>query len=185
MSTVTAFFEDRVIASGEKGEVTRRIEEGYAPADFAAIQVFDDEHGGRVDLDYWDAAQAPPARGRGRPSLGVTPREVTLMPRHWDWLRRQKGGASAALRRLVDNAMTVPASAEARRDAVYRFLTASSGDRRGYEEAIRALYRGEEDKVMGVIADWPADIVAYAAHLMGTKAGEPSAESAAPPATAG
>ncbi|WP_106640086.1 DUF2239 family protein [Allosphingosinicella vermicomposti] len=167
MSTVTAFFEGRIIASGEKAAVTHRIEDGYAQADFAAIDIFDDATGARIDADYWDAGKTAPARGRGRPSLGVTPREVTLLPRHWDWLRRQKGGASAALRRLVDDAMAAPATPEARRDAVYRFLTATSGDRSGYEEAIRALYRGEAARLTDIIGPWPDDIKSYAMRLLG------------------
>ena len=85
--------------------MTRAIEDGYGQADQAAIRAYDDETGRVVDLDYWDAGSAAPqVRGRGRPRLGVVAREVTLLPRHWDWLARQRGGASAALRRLVDEA---------------------------------------------------------------------------------
>jgi len=167
-TTVTAFFEDRIVARGTRAEVTRTIEEGYGQADFAAIHVFDDETGARLDLDYWDAASGTgESRGRGRPKLGVTAREVTLLPRHWEWLQRQKGGASAALRRLVDEAMKAPATPAARRDAAYRFLTASSGDRPGYEDAMRALYRGDEPRFEALVSAWPADIRAYAARLLG------------------
>jgi hypothetical protein len=170
-STVTAFYEDRIIASGDRADVTRAVEEGFAQSDFAAIHVFDDTSGARIDLDYWDAAQgAPEPRGRGRPKLGVTPREVTLLPRHWEWLQRQKGGASAAIRRLVDDAMKAPASPEGRRDAVYRFLTATSGDRENYEEAIRALYRGDVEQMMALITGWPEDIKVYAKRLLGSPA---------------
>lgn len=165
--TLTAFFEGRIIASGAREDVTRRIEDGYAAADFAAIQVFDDGSGARVDLDYWDAGEAAPQRGRGRPKLGVTSREVTLLPRHWQWLQRQKGGASAAIRRLVDDAMKEPASPEACRDAVYRFATAICGDAPGYEEAIRALYRGDKALFAQKIADWPEDVKGYIAKLAG------------------
>ncbi|MBC7683274.1 MAG: DUF2239 family protein, partial [Ferruginibacter sp.] len=41
-------------------------------------------------------------RGPGRPKLGVVAREVTLLPRHWEWLATQPGGASVALRKLVE-----------------------------------------------------------------------------------
>ena len=49
-------------------------------------------------------ARNPESRGPGRPKLGVTAREVTLLPRHWEWLAAQPavtgaGWALAALRR--------------------------------------------------------------------------------------
>jgi len=168
--TVTAFLEDRAVASGTREEVTRLIEERYAAGDHAAIHVFDDENGRVVDLDYWDAAAAAPqpsARGRGRPKLGVTAREVTLLPRQWEWLAGQPGGASATIRRLVEEARRSGASAEReRRDAVYRFMQATSGDRPNYEEALRALYRGDRTGFDALVRDWPADIRAYVARLL-------------------
>ena len=167
--SVTVFLEDRAIAAGERDAVTRLVEERYGARDHVLIQAFDDETGRVVDLDYWDAAaSAPPApRGRGRPKLGVTAREVTLLPRQWDWLAQQPGGASATLRRLVDEARRSGASTERkRRDAAYRFMQATCGDRPGYEEALRALYRGESDAFLGLIAQWPDDIRGYIARLL-------------------
>ena len=176
MATVTAFLEDRVIAAGAPDEVTRLIEERWG-ADQAGVRVFDDETGKPVDLDYWDAAaSAPPAppappRGRGRPKLGVTAREVTLLPRQWEWLSAQPGGASAAIRRLVEEARKGAgggaADIRARRDATYRFITEVAGDRPGYEEALRALYRGERERFEALIAQWPEDVRAYALRLLG------------------
>ncbi len=83
--TVTAFLEGEIVARGDRGDVTRAIENGFAAADHAAIRVFDDATGKVTDLDLWDAAAAA-ARPRGRPKLGVQAREVTLLPRHWEWL---------------------------------------------------------------------------------------------------
>ncbi|HEY0027236.1 MAG TPA: DUF2239 family protein [Allosphingosinicella sp.] len=176
MTTVTAFFEDRIVARGERGAVIRAIEEGYAPADHVRIRVYEDATGRVVDLDYWDAAppaSAPPSpekRGRGRPKLGVTPREVTLLPRHWDWLATQPGGASAALRRLVEAAAKAPAADEralrARRDAAYRFMSDHCGDRPAYEEALRALYRGEDARFAEITGAWPEDVAAYLRALL-------------------
>nr|WP_295370022.1 DUF2239 family protein [uncultured Sphingosinicella sp.] len=170
MGTVTAFMEGRVIGAGDVGAVTRLLEEGYGARDHSAIQAFDDESGRAVDLDFWDAGKSAPevARGRGRPKLGVTSREVTLLPRQWEWLAAQPGGASAIIRRLVDEAQRSGAGAEReRRDAAYRFMQATCGDRLGYEEALRALYRGEGERFDTLTADWPEDIRAYIARLLG------------------
>ena len=167
-ATVTAFLDDRIIAGGEREEVTRFIEDRFAGRDHSSIRVFEDETGKVIDLDYWGAgAAAPQPRGRGRPKLGVTAREVTLLPRQWDWLARQPGGASATLRRLVEEARRSGAAAEReRRDAIYRFMQATCGDRPGYEEALRALYRGDMDRFSELTLGWPEDIRSYIAKLL-------------------
>lgn len=172
-STVSAFLDDALIASGEREEVTRLIEERY-PGDHGDIRVFDDATGRITDLDYYDALRsAPPvpARGRGRPRLGVTAREVTLLPRHWDWLTGQSGGASAALRRLVEEARRGAESAgrteRQRRDAAYHFMQAACGDRPGYEEALRALYKGDDGGFVTLTGSWPKDVRAYLGRLKG------------------
>ena len=167
-AAVTAFLDDRIIARGSRHCVARRLEETY-PADLSVIRVFDDSSGRVVDLDYWDAAAQALAAVpvRGRPKLGVVAREVSLLPRQWAWLSRQLGGASAALRRLVDAARkSAPVPAE-RRDAAYRFMSDHCGDRSGYEEALRALYRGDGESLQALIAAWPADVRAYIAQLLG------------------
>ena len=111
-----------------------------------------------------DAAPRP----RGRPKLGVVAREITLLPRHWEWLATQPGGASVALRKLVDAARRAPSDedrAKAARDAAYRFMNAMAGDLRHFEEVIRALYRGDEARVRELMAEWPRDIAAYSMQL--------------------
>jgi hypothetical protein len=164
---VTAFLGDEIIAKGPPEAVTRELEQKY-PADLGAIRVFDDETGKPADLDYWDAlARAPsPPRSRGRPKLGVTAREITLLPRQWEWLGTQPGGASGTIRRLVDEARKGPRDTKAKREAAYRFMTEMGGDRPGYEDAIRALYRGELDSVRTILAAWPADVRDYAERLL-------------------
>ncbi|MGZ9063647.1 MAG: DUF2239 family protein [Allosphingosinicella sp.] len=164
---ITAFFEDRIIARGLRDDVTRAVEQGW-PNDQGVVRAFEDATGRTVDLDLWDAhrradAQRPPAPApaRGRPRLGVTAREVTLLPRQWDWLGLQPGGASATIRRLVDQAQKTPPGRKAAREAIHHFLTAMAGDRPGYEAALRALYRGESGRFREIIADWPADVRAY------------------------
>jgi hypothetical protein len=163
---VTAFLGDEAIARGTAEEVTRTLGAELPARDAVSALVFDDETGRLIDLDYRGVGEAPP-RGRGRPKLGVTAREVTLLPRHWEWLSGQPGGASAAIRRLVEEARKAPPSPEARRDAAYRFMSHLCGDRAGYEEALRALYRGERERFEALIAPWPADVRGYILRLLG------------------
>ncbi len=113
-------------------------------------------------------AAVPHRAGPGRPKLGVVAREVTLLPRHWAWLNDQPGGASAALRRLVDEARTRYAARDElrrARDAVYRFLLATLGDAHGFEEAMRALYADDEDRFIAESAPWPPDLRTHALRL--------------------
>ncbi|MCU0633399.1 MAG: DUF2239 family protein [Gemmatimonadaceae bacterium] len=108
-------------------------------------------------------------KGRGRPRLGVVPREVTLLPRHWAWLSAQRGGASAALRRLVDDARRADdgsaAAREATQQAAYTFMRDMAGDSPGFEEALRALFAGDLDRMAAHMAAWPADVRAHALRL--------------------
>jgi hypothetical protein len=177
-ATVTAFLDDKLVARGPLAEVTHRIAAGYPASDLSRLRVFDDRTGRVTDLDFRDAAagmssvpaaEPEPARGRGRPRLGVVAREVTLLPRHWDWLGNQSGGASATIRRLVDEARKRRSEATSAADAldgVYRFMTEMAGDRPGYEEALRALYRGDLPGFRDLVAAWPEDIVRHIQRLL-------------------
>jgi len=101
----------------------------------------------------------------GRPKLGVVAREVTLLPRHWEWLAAQPGGASVALRKLVEHALRENRGADRQRqsrDASYKFMTALAGDQPGFEEAIRALYAGNRGQFDQHVDGWPADVRAHA-----------------------
>lgn len=120
-----------------------------------------------VGADTRVGADAAP-RPRGRPKLGVVAREITLLPRHWEWLAAQPGGASVAIRKLVEAARRAPSDderAKAARDVAYRFMNAVAGDLSEFEEVIRALYRGDESRVREHMRDWPQDIAAYSARL--------------------
>jgi hypothetical protein len=120
--------------------------------------IFDSETGRVVDIDPRFPPQDETPRP-GRPKLGVVPREITLLPRHWDWLATQPGGASVALRKLVEDASRNPkAQMRARRDAVYRLATTLVGNAPGYEEAMRALYAGHAEEFAAHIEAWPADV---------------------------
>lgn len=156
------------------------------PSD-AGVLIFDDQ-GRQVDFDLSGGpedltARLAPAdefaapRGRGRPKLGVVPREVTLLPRHWDWLASQPGGASVALRKLVEAARREsegPDRIRRSREAAYRFATVMAGDREGFEAAMRALFAGDDAAFEARIQTWPADIAAqlrvFAAEAFGADA---------------
>ena len=111
---------------------------------------------------------ATTTRGRGRPKLGVVAREITLLPRHWDWLATQPGGASVALRRLVDHARRSHAERDRQRAAherAYRFMATMAGDRIGFEEASRALFANDQQRFESLVAAWPAAIAQYVTRL--------------------
>lgn len=170
MTTLTAFSGDRRIAAGPPAETAAAVRAALARG--MSVTLLDDATGRVVDLhpDGRPALPDTPAepRGRGRPRLGVTSREVTLLPRHWDWLARQKGGTSAALRRLVDAARREVEGRPdpgAARERAYRAMTVLAGDRPGYEEATRALFAGDRAAFAARAAAWPADIGAYVAEL--------------------
>ena len=107
-------------------------------------------------------------RGRGRPRLGVVAREVTLLPRHWDWLATQPGGASAAVRRLVDGARQASVDkdrARVAKESAYRFMSAMAGNEPGFEEATRALFANNRDRFAEMTEAWPRDVRDHARML--------------------
>lgn len=168
----TAFLGDRIEARGTRAALEAALAPLGAHPD--GLLVFSDATGTQIDLNLTGApVETRPPKGLrpggprrpGRPKLGVKSREVTLLPRHWDWLARQRGGASATLRRLVDEAAA--ASGKENPDAGYRFLNAIAGDRPGFEEAIRALYARNAAGFAAAMAGWPADIRAHAQRLAG------------------
>lgn len=186
----TAFQDTTCIASGQLPAVALAVKAALASHPEAAILVFDDATGKVVDLDLrgsdaeivgrlapqpGKASQTAPEaegteapRGRGRPKLGVVAREVTLLPRHWDWLALQPGGASQVLRRLVDEARKNDGGrgqARAAQAAAYAFISAMAGNREGFEEATRALFAGNDEGFATHSRAWPADIRAYAEKL--------------------
>ena len=170
---VVAFAGQRLIARGPVGEAMAAIraaagtEEGPLVFDLASGRVVDLDL--RGDLAEAGARLAPAAvpesepekRGPGRPKLGVIAREVTLLPRHWDWLAAQPGGASVALRKLVEGALKAgegPDRARRAKDAAYRFMTATAGDLPGYEEATRMLFAGDWTAFDAAVEGWPEGV---------------------------
>jgi hypothetical protein len=167
----TAFAGRRRIASGELAKVALAAKRA---ANEGAVLIFDDQTGEVIEVDFRGTAedvlarlsgrvsdgQAAP-RAPGRPRLGVVAREVTLLPRHWEWLSGQPGGASVALRKLVEEAARANAGRDrARRaqEAAYRFMRVMAGDLPGFEEATRALFAGEAGRFEELTVPWPIDI---------------------------
>lgn len=179
--TCAAFLDGRILASGPLGEVAAVA---LAQAEPGRVWLFSDEDGRRIELDLTGGPEAAlarltpaPAKGPGRPKLGVVAREVTLLPRHWDWLAAQPGGASVALRKLVEDARRDPRErARQAASAAYRFLGAfrEVGDAPGYEEALRALFAGDRAGFTAHAAAWPGDIRDHALALAAPAFGDPS-----------
>ena len=178
----TAFVGHRRLASGRLAEVAISIKKTTKPTGTEPILIFDDTSGKSLDIDLRGTdeeilARLPPSapnpetvtaeppasepRGRGRPRLGVVAREVTLLPRHWDWLAGQPGGASVALRKLVDEARHTGGDRDrhrAARDAAYHFMSAMAGNFKGFEEASRALFADDRRRFGELVAAWPEDV---------------------------
>lgn len=163
----TIFSEAQRVGQGTLREVAGSVLQMLDADPLLAVLVFNDRTGKVIDVDLQTVPPELP-RSVGRPKLGVVAREVTLLPRHWAWLNAQPGGASVALRKLVEAARRTHESADrqrASRDATYEFLVAMAGNEPGFEEAIRALYRGNRESFEALIGSWPGDIPAHAKHL--------------------
>lgn len=177
MKLLTAFQSCSRLAEGSEAELVAIIR-SQSP-DSERILVFDNDTGQQVDLDLREAPQSGglqaehqqsveagvAARGRGRPKLGVKGREVTLLPKHWEWLEQQNGGASATLRRLVQASMKSSHAEDLKRKSqarANRVMTALAGDLVNYEDATRALFAGDAVAFKQLIRSWPADVRQYA-----------------------
>ena len=180
----TVFEGPRRLASGELAHVVLKTKEVYDRATRAPVLIFDNETSEQVDVDFSGSPQEvldrlaarygeasstvatvsqtqEPPRGPGRPRLGVVAREVTLLPRHWEWLNSQPGGASVALRKLVDEARHANQGKDRVRraqESAYRFMTAVAGNLPGFEEALRALFACQSERFQDLVSGWPEDI---------------------------
>jgi uncharacterized protein len=186
-SRCTAFEGTQCVASGELAQVALKAK-GVVDGG-KQVLIFDDVTSEAIEVDFrgtaadvlsrlprseskeTESAPGPDAeapRGPGRPKLGVVAREVTLLPRHWDWLNAQPGGASVALRKLVEAASRTGEDKDRIRqaqEAAYRFMSVTAGNKPHYEEAIRALFAGDATGFEKLIVEWPADIRGHTSWL--------------------
>jgi hypothetical protein len=179
----SVFQGTRRIAAGALAEAVLAAKAAIDGGSAEAVMVLDDLTAERVEIDFRNdldlilarlprSAVAEPVadapRGRGRPKMGVVAREVTLLPRHWEWLGRQPGGASVALRKLVEEARHTHRHRDRVRqsqEAAYRFMSIMAGDRPGFEEAARALFAGNHVRFDALTGGWPVDIRDHAQRL--------------------
>jgi len=191
--TCTAFDGHRRIASGALASVVLATKHAVDSGAVGPVLIFDDHSSRPVEVDLRgtpaevlarvapnELADEPVARGPGRPKLGVVAREITLLPRHWDWLSEQPGGASATLRRLVEEARRTHRERDRVRvasEAVDRFMQAMTGDLPGHEETSRAFWRGERDRFEQLTSAWPHDVREHVRRLAARAWDEALAES--------
>jgi uncharacterized protein len=181
-----AFEGDRRVAFGDLRSVAQAAKQALDQDKDAAVLIFESATGGPVDLDFrgdvddvlarlpiaeetvHPEPEQPASRGPGRPKLGVVAREVTLLPRHWEWLALQSGGASVAIRKLVEEARRSGDDRDRIRrsqEAAYRFMSAMAGNQPHFEEATRALFAPDPARFNALIAGWPTDVRDHAAKL--------------------
>jgi hypothetical protein len=183
----TAFAGGRRIAAGELMQLALDVKAHFQDAPVDGVLIFEDGTSQPVEIDFRgsaddvarriaqtsgdaNAATEPAAtrpdapRGPGRPRLGVVAREVTLLPRHWDWLSTQPGGASVALRKLVEEARRAGGERDRKRaaqEASYRFMSSTLGNEPNCEDAMRALFAGNRARFDELVEPWPADLRDY------------------------
>lgn len=195
-NSYTSFDGHRRIASGSLQTVALAVKRAVESGASDPVLTFDDATGRSIQIDtrgsdeeilarltprasadHAELARSKPnisdahggeSRGRGRPKLGVVAREVTLLPRHWEWLAAQPGGASVALRKLVEEARRTHSDKDKNRKAqecAYRFMSAMAGDLPNFEEAARALFANDQSRFSDLITVWPDDVRAYSTRL--------------------
>jgi hypothetical protein len=187
----TAFMGTKAIASGDVRDVALKAKAAIDRYKWAQVLIFDDITSALVEVDFRGSAadvlrridaQSSAGAARvseprktegetrhpGRPKLGVIAREVTLLPRHWDWLASQPGGASVTLRKLVELARRANQGRDRKRraqESAYRFLSAMAGNEPGFEEALRCLFADKREEFDQIVEPWPIDVREHAKKL--------------------
>lgn len=184
LQTYTAFKGNRLLVRGNLQEVAIKIKKHLGSAINSDILLISDASGKLMDINfqgtqqevlkrlepYISSEEAGTAGGPGRPKLGVVSREISLLPRHWEWLASQPGGASATIRTLVEEARKKSLGThnlKSVQERVYKVMALLAGDAQGYEEALRALYKRDKKVFLQNIRDWPQDVKSYIMDLSG------------------
>jgi hypothetical protein len=165
---VSVFHDGRIIARGPMAALHSVLRPLLSRDGGAGVLIFEDATGRQIDPDFRVDAPAAALPARGRPKLGVVAKEVTLLPRHWDWLAGQPGGASGTLRRLVEDARKTSAAKDQKRaaqEAAFRFMNAIAGNFANFEDVLRALYADDPIKMQALMQGWPGDVASYALAL--------------------
>lgn len=180
MFTYTAFEEFKIIAQGNIEEVALSVKKQLKEQKNSTVLIFSDLTGRQIDLDLsgtdkqvldrlkiYVIQDIPASTGAGRPKLGVIPREISLLPRHWEWMLHQDGGASLVIRNLIDEKIKNEPKDKAKpaQERTYKFLSAIAGNLENYEEAIRFLYRKDKNKFKELTSKWPKDITKHSMAL--------------------
>lgn len=183
MTTYTAFEDHKLLIQGALDQVVLKVKRKLGAAAHSPILIFSDQSGKTMDFNFSGseadvlkrldiyvpaAEQTSENQGPGRPKLGVISREVSLLPRHWEWLAQQSSSVSAVLRKMIEEAMkkSTPANeAKQAQERTYQFMSVIAGDRPQYEEALRALYQKNQKSFLSLIDKWPADIKKHISYL--------------------
>lgn len=180
MFTYTAFDGSKIISQGTLAHIALSLKQKTREQKTATLLVFSDLTGRQIDIDLsgtdkqvldrlkvYSPQELQANTGAGRPKLGVMPREISLLPNHWEWLLNQDGGSSAVIRNLIDEKMKSRSKDKVKsaQETTYKFLSAIAGDLPNFEEAIRFLYRKDKKKFSELISSWPKDIIKYSMML--------------------
>lgn len=178
-NTYTAFEGHELLVKGLLNQVVTQVKRRLDSSRSSSILIFSDATGKEMDFNFQgseadvlkrievyvntaESSRNTNSQGPGRPRLGVISREVSLLPRHWEWLANQPGGASAALRRLVEdakkNTLSEEGGVKGAQERAYRFMSVLAGNFEGYEEALRALYRRDKKAFLQNSKSWPKDV---------------------------
>ncbi len=179
MFTYTAFNTFDCVAKGSLADTALAMK-GYSDQHpNAQLLVFSDSTGRQIDLDLsgtqaeilnrlklYTSPSKPSETTVGRPKLGVFPREISLQSEHWEWLLNQEGGASSAIRKLIDAKIKGSVKSDVlvkeAQERTYKFLSAIAGNLPRFEEVIRFLYRKDKEQFEGLMSGWPGDVVGHA-----------------------
>lgn len=178
LNTYTAFEDHKILSQGSLEDVVLKVKKRLEKSPESQIVIYSDITGKSMDFNFQGSEkevlkrleiyttpetdnQGSASTGPGRPKLGVISREVSLLPKHWEWLATQSGGASNTLRKLVEESMKKTSgtlTVKTAQERTYKFMSVEAGDLENYEEALRALYRKDKERFTSEIKAWPRDV---------------------------